>query len=323
MGKAFTLALEHRNPDKAEEGYKENLSPEFVIGEQERMEIAQCKLLSELYLAHYNLDPDDIEREVAFNDPIAGQGFLDGVFGREGLRIGVEDKLLTANFWREADERKLAIDAQVTAYFYAMRSKGQPLDELLYRVTFKPTIKQDSRKKETLGEYLKRLRDRIEAEPEKTFKQYTLYRSDHELDLFAEEAEAVNKTLKFASKLGAWPKNTQSCTMYGECAMLSICRNDPGLDGKYRVKPVLPKPTVAGKRVLWALATSFVDMEPARAIAKQAGMAGAGTARAIAKLLEQELVEIVSPFELQSTSEDVDAVYRLTSLGRQVARTLA
>lgn len=261
MGAGFTLALEHRDPERALEGYKSKCSIPILAGSQEEIEVEQTKLMAELYLEHYGTE-EGLKREVKFYHDMLGKGFLDGIIecdqkagsaaivgGGRPYRIGVEDKFLTAGFWRTAEERRLAIDQQVTAYFAAMRDMGTPLDKLLYRVTFKPTIKPDYRKGKdgNLQGYLKRLRDKVKAEPDKAFKQYELYRSSADLDRFLEEAAEVNAQVKLSRRVGAWPRNTGACTMYGSCVFLDICRDDPGIEHKYRVRPELPKLTKAGK----------------------------------------------------------------------------
>lgn len=276
MGTAFGTALEHRNPERAAEGYFEGVpADEQILDDTSRTEIAQVKLIAELYLDRYRADFETPGNrwtpEFEFNDPIAGKGFLDGVVEqsmdptsaairerggvyaegmRPALRYGIETKLLTKGmFWNEVAIRALAIDDQVTAYFYAMRELGKPLDHLRYRVQFKPGIKPDGRirnadgsKGEKLDAYIERLRARIEADPSYAFEEHILYRSDAQLDRFAEEAAEVNEHVKLSRRRQAWPQNSKSCTNFGGCAFLPLCRDDAGAATLYRERKPDPAP---------------------------------------------------------------------------------
>lgn len=204
------------------------------------------------------------EREIEFDDPILGVGRLDAVANVAGRHVGMEDKLLTPGFWREANERQLRINAQVTAYFAAMREAGTPLDELRYRVTFKPSIKPNSRKGETLEEYRVRLTDRVRNEKDYAFREYQLYRTDAELDAFVERVKGVNRKIVTAKRelkrLGheqAFPANLgTACTEFGECEFLEMCIN-PGAAPGYRIKPKRVKLTAVQEEALGAMDAAF------------------------------------------------------------------
>lgn len=82
-------------------------------------------------------------------------------------------------------------------------------------------------------------------------------------------------------------------------------------------------------KVLLALSDSFVDSEPLSALAKQSGMTGAGCGKALAKLIEQDVIEEVPPFEhldcaIQLDSvRDLKPIYRLTEIGTELVRVLS
>lgn len=202
------------------------------------------------------------QREVEFDDPILGTGRLDAIVNVAGRRVGLEDKLLTPGFWREANERQLRINAQVTAYFAAMREAGNPLDELRYRATFKPSIKPNSRTGETLEEYRKRLTDRVRNEEGYTFREYQLYRTDEELDAFVRRVEAVNRAINRSKRdvkqygEAAFPANFgNACTEFGECEFLELCIHGPSAAG-YRIKPKPVKLTAIQEEVLGVIASA-------------------------------------------------------------------
>ena len=203
------------------------------------------------------------EREIEFDDPILGVGRLDAVASVAGRHVGIEDKLLTPGFWREANERQLRINAQVTAYFAAMREAGTPLDEIRYRVTFKPSIKPNSRTGETLTEYAKRLEGRVRTEEGYAFREYQLYRTDAELDAFVRRVEAVNRAIGRAKRdvkrygEAAFPANFgTACTEFGECEFLELCIHGPSAPG-YRIKPKRARLTPVQEEALGAMSSAF------------------------------------------------------------------
>lgn len=217
MGRMFGEALETGN------------LPEVVD-----VPTAQVHELAAGYLRRY---PAPMTREIKFDHPVLGVGYLDGVL-TDSPYIGIEDKLMHPAFWRDADERQLSIDEQVTAYFAAMRSEGTPLVAMQYRVTLKPAITQRLvRQPETLGEYRKRLRDQIQNEPGKHFKVYDLRRTDDQIDQFMLEVAEEQRQYRSAKRKGIFPRNTGSCTMYGGCAFLALCREEPGAIMNYEHRP--------------------------------------------------------------------------------------
>lgn len=206
--------------------------------------------------------------------------------------IGVENKLLGAFWWNDAARKTLAIDLQVSAYFAALRELGKPLDHMLYRVTKKPTIKQDSRKKETLSEYLLRLRDRIENDPGATFEEHVLYRTDAELDRFMEQAADVNAHVRLSRRSGAWPQSTKACTMFGGCSFLPICRGEVGATDEFRIKPEpvkfkMPRLGKVQKAVLLALDDAFTSPVALSALAKRVAYSQPSVASALKSLAER------------------------------------
>lgn len=342
MGTAFGLCVEHRDPERAADGYFEGVAPEDCILDHEaQVEIAQVELLAELYCERYpdHMRYDIVEHEVEFRHPKLGHGFLDGVFEKErpGVveleRTGMEGKLLAKGMWWNDTARKvLAIDDQVTAYFAAMREIGRPLDKLLYRVTFKPGIGVDSRKVnkitgrkgETIPEYIERLRGRIADDPSYAFEEHVLYRSDEQIDRFLEECDEVNEHVKLSRRRGAFPQNTKACTMFGGCAFLPLCRGEVGAGDLYRVKPLPePKPKLPrlGKNqraVLLALGDSFTTDLGTKAgdIAKQAQLTHDTTTKTLTVLGDRGLA-------LGLIMDDGTHVWGLTDEGRKVVELLA
>lgn len=254
------------------------------------------------------------EREVEFDDPILGVGRLDAVANVAGRHVGMEDKLLNGGFWREANERQLRINAQVTAYFAAMRASGTPLDELRYRVTFKPTIKPNGRTGETLEEYRKRLTDRVRNEEGYAFREYQLYRSEAELDAFVARVQSVNRAIH-RSKLdlkrfgeAAFPANFgTSCTEFGECDFLELCINGPHTPG-YRIKPKRAKLNPVQEEALGALASAFHPEVRVDAVSRIIGMDESRTRTALERLTSLGLAA--------KERRGRAAIYTITDAGR-------
>jgi predicted transcriptional regulator len=291
------------------------------------LEEAQLKVLAPAYLARYPAGKLIAELggthavthpEVPFDDPILGPGRLDGIVAvttPKGIRtVGVEDKLLTPGFWRNADEKALAINAQVTAYFAAMRAAGNPLDELRYRVTFKPSIKPDSRKRETLTDYIARLTARVVTEEGYAFREYRVFRSDEQLDAFIARTQQVHRMIR-RSKLdlkrhgdAAFPGNLgTSCTLYGECEFLDLCSMGMSATG-YRVKPKRPKLTARQVEVLTTVGESFTSNVVAIDVARQSGLTVQQARTALDALVGKDLVA--------KQRDGRRVVYALTAAGK-------
>lgn len=333
MGTAFGLCVEHRDPDRAHEGYFDGVPlHERILDRESELEIAQVRLLAELYCERYKDHQryDVVEHEVEFKSEILGHGFLDGVFearccgdvGRCGPdcttyspgRVGMEGKLLTKGlWWNDTSRRVLAIDDQVTAYFAAMREIGRPLDKLLYRVTFKPGITQNSKTKETLDDYLKRLRERIELDPSYAFEEHELYRTDEQLDRFLEECADVNEQVKLARKRGAFPKNTKQCTAFGGCVFLGICREEPDALDHFRIRPLpAPKPKLprlgkVQKAVLLALGGAFTSTVTLAALHKQVPHATDSVTAAVKALVSRGLIDTETWMDGDTERTDLEA----------------
>lgn len=266
------------------------------------------KLMAEFGVAGMVTTP-----EVPFEDPILGQGRLDAIILVGGKRIGVEDKLLTAGFWRGAEEKQLRINAQVTAYFAAMRAAGKPLDELRYRVTFKPTIKPNSRTGETLAQYADRLRDRVENEEGYAFKEYQLHRTDAELDAFIARTAHVNRMVARSKRdvkrygEAAFPANFgQACTQFGECEFLELCIHGPTAMG-YRIKPKRARLSFLQRRAVEEVAAAFMPPD-AEAVGKQMGTATSSARTALDACIRKGLIA--------KAREGRRVVYLLTGAGQ-------
>ena len=227
--------------------------------------------------------------------------------------IGVENKLLGSFFWNDSSRKVLAFDDQVTAYFAACREYGTPLDKMLYRVTKKPSIKPDSRKGESIPDYIKRLTERIEADPSYAFEQHELYRTDAQLDEFLEECAEVNEHVKLSRRREAWPKSTKACTMFGGCSFLPVCRNEVGLEDQFRIRPLpAPKPKLprlgkVQKAVLLALGDAFTSTVTLAALHKEVPHATDSVTAAVKALVSRGLIDTETWMDGDTERTDLEA----------------
>lgn len=185
-------------------------------------------------------------------------GKFDGIARHSGKTYLVEHKTTSddiadpdANYWR-----RLAIDAQVSAYALANWQAGRKLDGTLYDVIRKPTIRPKNLSKserqgilatkEYFGYavpeailhriivegqdaecdwlYSARLASDCVENPAKYFARKILTPLDHEITEFAGELWDVAQSIIEARRHARHYRNSDSCMQYGSpCAYLGIC----------------------------------------------------------------------------------------------------
>lgn len=315
MGGALAHALEHHDPMTVFELYEDEHGGEWENDIDLLTEAKVVHLYAEEYLRRYQ--PSDSEaREVEFNHPVLGRGFLDRVyFASDGALVGVDDKLLTKGPW--FDDAALGINRQITRYFAAMRAEGTPLDRFEYRVQWKPTIKRNTRTNESVDAYIERLRDRMQGDPEYAFKRYIQHRSDEQLDDFIAEAEHMNaerlrkrRQFKRTQDDTIYPRNDKACGAFGRrCPFEAACHKLPGWESQYRVKPKPPKVTPAGRVLLDTIKQSLTEWVVVDDLAKQAGVNRRGAGQSLTKLHRDKLVTM--------TEHEGRKVVALTEMGRR------
>jgi hypothetical protein len=238
MGRAFASTLEHRSLEQVAASYAE-----YDITPKMEEEMVQVEELARGYFKQYTEWEPGTEREVEFNSPLLGRGYLDGVIKVGDRRWAIEDKTASRYHWNEAAERTLAYEHQTTAYFGAMQEAGTPIDKMVRRITFKPTINQRLKKNpETLEQYRARLAADIAAEPLKYYRCYDLYRTQEQIDEFLDGVAItiaqIDASEHAAEVIGmsAYPQNTAACASFGGCAFQSLCKDGELALPKYRVK---------------------------------------------------------------------------------------
>ena len=295
MGKWFARAIEHGDQlVHYDDAFDAAVARAFTDDEvrQLQLEARQVEILACEYMDRY---PDQGRRcEVAFDHPIAGRGYLDGIIETQHGDWGIEDKLLTKFFWGRAAEAGLALRPQIDAYFYAMREAGTPLDKILFRVTFKPTITQDTRKGETLEQYGARLHERIAADPTYAFATYECTRTDEQLETFRIDCLELERQRKGVVRAGVFTGTGRwngGCEKFGGCDMLPICREEPNAAAQFRVRPERPKFSSSQQRLLDILDQSMTGSATVKDMARQLGVDARGVGKSAASLVRSGTLE--------------------------------
>jgi hypothetical protein len=162
----------------------------------------------------------------------------------DGRRLIVEHKTSSEDISPAADYwLKLQMDPQLSIYFIGAESLGWPPDGALYDVVLKPlqrpakaTLEADRKHKkdgtlyanqretdETPEEYRARVREAIEAAPERYFQRREIPRTESQLADFLYDAWAQGRDMREAHLAGRAPRNSDACFAYGKCPMWEIC----------------------------------------------------------------------------------------------------
>lgn len=165
--------------------------------------------------------PDDgyevIETEGVFECEIGGVAVTgkrdrlvklpDGRVALQEYKTSSEDISPGSMYWR-----RLRMDIQISLYLI---SSGA--ETIIYDVVRKPSIRQ--KKTETVEEYSQRLADDIAARPEWYYRKQEIPRMAADTESAIADVKGVNALVS----LNVFPRNTASCTRYGECPYFSSC----------------------------------------------------------------------------------------------------
>ena len=150
-----------------------------------------------------------------------------------------------SDYWR-----KLSIDGQVSGYYVGAQSKGFDVENCLYDVIRKPTIKplkatpEENRKykkdgtlyagqrefDETPEEWYERLKADIAERPDYYFARVEVVRSADDLVDYLFDMWAVGREIADAERLGRFSRNPQSCSAFGKCEYFDVCTGCASLD---------------------------------------------------------------------------------------------
>jgi hypothetical protein len=151
-------------------------------------------------------------------------GKIDGI-GRWNNELAVvEHKTTSDNIEPGSDYwRRLAIDQQISLYYYAAPELGFDVATVLYDVIRKPTIRL--RKAETPAEYGVRLAADIAERPAYYYCRREIPRLRADLDEAMNEVRHMDLLLRHARRNNAWPRNTAVCVFPYRCEFFNLCCN--------------------------------------------------------------------------------------------------
>lgn len=180
-------------------------------------------MMFDRYIERYE-EPGELHREIELCTPIptselTDDGYVDGL-SVDGSYF-VEDKLLNGRYWTAANEEALALNAQVSGYFYGLHEAGYDVRECRYRVQLKPSIYK--RTGEDATEYLKRVEEKIDEKPDNYFREYILTRDEESLDDYVRDMVFYTGLYERMNRDGFFPKNDNACADYGGCEFLPLC----------------------------------------------------------------------------------------------------
>jgi len=188
--------------------------------------------------------------EFELDDVLLG-GRLDAVVRDRDGRLHVMEHKTTASdieagslYW----ERVRTLDTQVSLYIRGARALGHAVEDCIYDVVRKPTIRplkatpEESRKytkatakepsrlyanmretDETPEEYRLRIRADIAERPDWYYARGTVVRLEAEERAFARDVEQQVAVLGFAIERSYAPHNPDACSAFGGCEYLPVC----------------------------------------------------------------------------------------------------
>lgn len=133
------------------------------------------------------------------------------------------DKIeLGSPFWQ-----RFRIDAQVSWYMIAARKLGYDVQGVLVDAVRKPSIRR--RQKDTVDDYLNRLREDIAERPEFYYARVEVPRTLNDLEKAGLELWQTAKAVHATYKSGDHYRTTSACTHPYNCEFLDVCENDTDL----------------------------------------------------------------------------------------------
>lgn len=172
---------------------------------------------------------------------------------------------------------KLPIDGQVSGYYVGAQSAGYEVENCLYDVIRKPTIrpckvplldennlkvvvdiasgervmKKDGTPRQSAGEGMElvvrdetpeewgaRLAADIDSRPDYYFARVEVARSENDLVDYLFDMWAASHEIMDAERLGRWSRNPSSCNVFGKCEYFDVCTGCASLEDNILFKKV-------------------------------------------------------------------------------------
>lgn len=200
----------------------QNASPE----ESEHLVIAKFTALG--MFAHYpylsTSQFDKIESEKEFKVKLMRGvwfvGRVDGLVKKDG-KWWLRELKTTSQTQRQFNQR-VSTSSQGTAYVWAMKKLGYDIKGIMYDFIKKPLLRK--RVCEDQFEFGSRILSDYKKKPDFYYGQIFSYRSQHEIDLWEQDAESVARDMIGRRRSRRYYRNTNSCYSYNfECPYKKIC----------------------------------------------------------------------------------------------------
>lgn len=161
-----------------------------------------------------------------------------------GRKIIIEHKTTSCDIGPGSDYwKKLPIDGQVSGYYVGASSVGHEVQNCLYDVIRRPSIKPmkatpaEQRKytkdgklyasqreyDESPTDWYLRLSEDIASRPEYYFARMNVARSENDLMEYLYDMWSLSKELIEARKNDRWSRNPNACSVYGTCEYFDVC----------------------------------------------------------------------------------------------------
>jgi len=145
-------------------------------------------------------------------------------------KVTSQDKRKFDNFCRTS--------SQVTNYIFAERLTGQSVDGVIFECIRRPLLRKGVT--ETADEFARRITRDYNVRPDFYYDRKIAYRSQDELDLFAEDTKKLISEMRRRIRKNEFYRNTDHCWAFNsECPYMKICFSkipDPLLLELYYVK---------------------------------------------------------------------------------------
>lgn len=179
-------------------------------------------------------------------------GKIDAIVRRreDGHVLVVEHKTCGESIDDESDHYwgTLALDHQCSAYVIGAEAHGYKVDEILYDVLRKPAQRQllatpeadrkytkptkteparlysnQRERDETVEEHRARVRETMDAAPERFFQRRPVPRTESQIADFLADAWAFGRTMREMEIAERAPRNPEACHRFGTCGMWGVC----------------------------------------------------------------------------------------------------
>lgn len=244
IGSAYSDALEHKDPEMARAYYmkliQDGAPAELADTFSEEAEIAFA--LSTTYLALH--EDEDWEREHPFlrvigDSKLVDRGRIDGLIITDDddgniLRIDVLENKTKGRFG-PAEIEALAMDEQLTGYIAQLSLEFSiPAEQIFvtYDIAMKPQLRMAKVDEGSRTKFIARQREAILTDANKYHKrivdQELVGRTQEQCDKFINKTlPGLARYLELVTDEGEWREHPFSCSNYGGCAFINLCKAKP------------------------------------------------------------------------------------------------